>query len=312
MNGSWTFGVSADPILFPKGFVQTTALYSSAGPTAAWDGFGTLLRSHGVSKAVSASNVEAASSDLFINSVTLFTDNGAGIYGNLWETNPNTSHPPPYRAPTAAARAQNATYDAMNWSSLSEATLVATARNVKEVSGVAVRGVQMDDWPYPFRRGIVCFREFKNGTGRVTHCLDKPNNNFAMLCGNDWRPPAPFFTNSSYRSLRAQVGELMLYLPAVCAPGGLWKDRFRWDDTGEAPGEPGQQQSGWLLPIAEDAQSFFNELFDYGQQLSAPPEPGALSEASAPWMPIATRVGRAAMGLAVYETDSRMLNTGDP
>ena len=52
----------------------------------------------------------------------------------------------------------------------------------------------------------------------------------------------------------------MLYMPAVCTGGGRWAGRYNWTDTAGA---------GWLLPVADEMEPFFDELFSYGEGKSA-------------------------------------------
>ena len=75
-TAAWNFGVSGDVDYVPSGFQQRTAFYvsSTAGPTAAWDHFGAALRN-------ATATHRRVSEDVFASAVTIFTDNGAGTYG---------------------------------------------------------------------------------------------------------------------------------------------------------------------------------------------------------------------------------------
>ena len=53
----------------------------------------------------------------------------------------------------------------------------------------------------------------------------------------------------------------MMYMPAVCPGGGRWAGQYNWTDT---------ESMGWILPVAEEMESFFNDLFSYGIATATP------------------------------------------
>ena len=139
-------------------------------------------------------------------------------------------------------------------------------------SGVRPRAAQIDCWWYP-------------GDGHKT------SNSF--LCGSDWVLPTEFYPGGM-AGVRQRVGTpLMLYLPTVCAGGGRWVGKYNWSDT---------EDQGWVLPVSDELEPFFGELFDYGIATSTPtshqsdPWPGV-------WAPPMLKAGWANTHMSGYETD---------
>ena len=271
-DAAWTFGVSGDVDIVPAGFRQRSAFFVSrtAGPTAVWDRFGALLRNATATR-------RRVSEDVFASAVTVFTDNGAGQYGPAW---PSNATPPKYNGTGGGA------FGRYQWEKLGSAALSAVARQVN-ATGVAPRGIQLDDWFYPFNR----------------------SGGFAMLCGTDWVPPETAFPGG-LGGLSQLVGvPLMLYLPAVCGPdGGVWGTpiagaKYTWDDTGCKPNLDGG--CGWLLPVAKDSERFFGHLFDYAVNLSRPRQYAGREreQSGGAWMPPMVREAWRDTSFAAYETD---------
>ena len=170
----WTFGLSGDLWQVPRETRQRAAFYAvPGGPTTAWDEWGAMLRSQ------AGAPLHKTSSDVFVSALSAFTDNGAATYLPSW---PSTQQPPV--VPTGAFGA----YGPWNWSRVNDRILTSILRQMR-ATGVYPRGLQLDDWFYPFNR----------------------SGGFAMLCGSDWRPPPEYFPHG-FADLAA-AAPLMLYLP---------------------------------------------------------------------------------------------------
>lgn len=74
---------------------------------------------------------------------------------------------------------------------------------------------------------------------------------------------------------------------------GIWKGLFNWTDTAD---------QGWLLPVANETEAFFNMLFDYGIATATPDGPISDPWPNA-WLPPAVKAGWKGINVAAYETD---------
>ena len=123
----WSHGLSGEIDEVPAGFVGRTMLYYSGdGLNAAVDGWGTTLRQ-------AYATEKQDNEDLFLQTVTLWTDNGAALNGEQWRT--NASRP-------VAAHGQ---YQQLNFSAVDQASIGAVGDSIA-ATGVSARGAQMDCW----------------------------------------------------------------------------------------------------------------------------------------------------------------------
>jgi len=121
-----SYGVSGELHSVPAGFTQQSMLYySRSGLNAAVDGWGTTLRT-----AYQTTKQEDA--DVFLQTLTIWTDNGAATLGLAWQNNATT---PAYSGEGG--------FNTMDWTRADEAHMTAVARDVS-ATGVAPRGVQFD------------------------------------------------------------------------------------------------------------------------------------------------------------------------
>lgn len=251
----WSHGLSGEISEVPPGFAGQTMLYfSRMGMNAAVDGWGTTLRS-------AYKTVKKDKEDLFLQTLSLWTDNGAALNGMAWKSNA-TSPPSPL---------QNSSYIQLNWSMVDETRMGLVMDSVRS-TGISPRVTQIDCWWYPTSPDHVFF------------------------CGDDWVPPKQFFPNSMGGVRETLKTPLMLYLPAVCSGGGRWAGKYNWTNTSDL---------GWVLPVADEQERFFNELFDYGTQQSS--VPGTTSDSADPWpgvwAPPMLKAGWSGTNMAGYETD---------
>jgi hypothetical protein len=126
----WSHGLSAEIDAVPPGFVGRTMLYySSQGLNAAVDGWGTTLR-----QAYKTEKRDAE--DVFLQTATLWTDNGAALNGEQWHTN------------ASAPVALHGQYQQLNYSMVDQESIGAVADSIS-ATGVSARGTQIDCWWYP-------------------------------------------------------------------------------------------------------------------------------------------------------------------
>ena len=95
--------------------------------------------------------------------------------------------------------------------------------------------------------------------------------------------PEEYYPNGM-AGLRERLGTpVMMYMPAVCAGNfsTKWDKLFNWSDTAS---------QGWVLPVADEMQAFFEMLFDYGISTATPksnqhaPRAGSAADDTAdPW-----------------------------
>eukprot|EP00035_Acanthoeca_spectabilis_P033311 m.22938 g.22938 ORF g.22938 m.22938 type:complete len:1111 (+) comp5887_c0_seq1:65-3397(+) len=262
VNTAWTFGVSGEVASVPAGFTQTSVIvYSLDGLTAAVDSFGTTLRA-------GYNTTKKDDEDVFLATLSLWTDNGAATLGAGWHL-VTKSTPPPVPVGSSGE------YLNINWSMVDEEVMGQVADSVR-ATGFAPRGSQLDCWWYP--------------VNQASH----PN-----WCGLDWQLPPSFYPNGT-AGVRARTGvPLMLYFPALCIGESRWSNRnYTWTDTAH---------QGWLLPIAPDAERFFGDLFDYGIELASPKATDAAGQGGdvwpGVWVPPAVQAGWEGTAVAAYETD---------
>ena len=88
----------------------------------------------------------------------------------------------------------------------------------------------------------------------------------------------------------------MLYMPAVCTGGGRWAGKYNWSSTASA---------GWVLPLADEMEAFFGELFAYGIGTSTPAVGSKSSDDPWPgvWAPPMVKAGWSGTHVSGYETD---------
>jgi hypothetical protein len=123
----WSHGLSGEIDEVPAGFAGRTMLYYSGdGLNAAVDGWGTTLRQ-------AYATEKQDNEDLFLQTVTLWTDNGAALNGERWRT--NATRP-------VAAHGQ---YQQLNFSAVDQASIGAVGDSIAS-TGVSARGAQIDCW----------------------------------------------------------------------------------------------------------------------------------------------------------------------
>merc|ERR1719460_3057292 len=76
-TGSWETGVSSEVVSLPYGFRHRTLLVAGSGITATMSTWGSKVRNFFGTRRV-------ASSDLVVNYLSYWTDNGAYYYGDAW------------------------------------------------------------------------------------------------------------------------------------------------------------------------------------------------------------------------------------
>lgn len=255
----WGFGVSGDVTSVPPGFTQDTLLvHSSLGPTAAWDEWGSSIRK-------AYNTTKKADEDVFLTSLTIWTDNGAATLGPAWHADTGTK-PPPY-----TKLGPNVSFMNWNWSMVSTEVLGNVADGVR-ATGVAPRGTQLDCWWYP---------------------VDTVNHPF--WCVSDWVLPEEFYPSGT-GGVRKRMGvPLMLYGPALCLDNV-------WNQGGKYTWASGTRSQNFLLPVAEQSEMFWGDMFDYGAAMAAKSvDPGA--EAWPTWAPPMVKAAWKGTNLAAYETD---------
>jgi hypothetical protein len=163
----WVHGVSGEISSVPAGWEQRTMMYySGQGINPAVDGWGTTLRQvHKTTK----NDAE----DLFLQTVSYWTDNGAAANGVAWKTS---------AAPPKASHGQ---YLQLNYTSVDEAHLGAMIDSIASSGGVRPRAAQIDCWWYP------------------------TSKQHQFYCGTDWVLPREFYPNgmAGLRERLATPGE---------------------------------------------------------------------------------------------------------
>eukprot|EP00040_Diaphanoeca_grandis_P008597 m.45775 g.45775 ORF g.45775 m.45775 type:complete len:1168 (-) comp20058_c0_seq1:7-3510(-) len=256
----WGFGVSGQVGTLPAGFVQDTlVVHANTGPTAAWDEWGASIRKRW-------DTTKKADEDVFLTSLTIWTDNGAATLGPAWRPMQPNVVPPVY-----TKLGPNVTFNNWNWSMVSTEVLGRVAGGVRD-TGVAPRATQLDCWWYP---------------------VTQPNH--PMWCVSDWVLPEKFYPNGT-GGVRSQMQvPLMLYFPAPCLLN-IWNagGKYRWSE--------GTESSNFLVPTAVDSEIFWSDVFDYGAKLASVGVddsdvwPGV-------WAPPMVKAGWKGTNLAAYETD---------
>jgi hypothetical protein len=129
----WSHGLSGEITSVPKGFAGQTMIYFSPnGLNAAVDGWGvTLRRAYKTTKR----DVE----DPFLQTLSVWTDNGAALNGVAWQPRPGAVAPP---APGDSTEI----YLNLNWTMVDEAGMGAVMDSVVTESGVTPRATQIDCW----------------------------------------------------------------------------------------------------------------------------------------------------------------------
>ena len=102
----------------------------------------------------------------------------------------------------------------------------------------------------------------------------------------------------------------MMYMPAVCAGNfsTKWDGMFNWSDTAK---------QGWKFSLADEMESFFEMLFDYGIRTATPAGQSSSHVAADPWpktwAPPMVKAAWAGTNMASYETDFFSdLQSGNP
>ena len=272
---AWGFGVSGDVLSVPPGFTQSTLLvHSGLGANDAWDEWGATMRSAYDTK-------KDADQDIFLAALSIFTDNGAATLGAAWAARPGTVPPPVAPGPVgpdAHDLGPNVGYMNWNWSMVSEAVLGRVADSVRG-TGVAPRGTQLDCWWYPVQTGGAA-----------------PGSKHPDWCVSDWVLPEEFYPNGTGGVRRRMGTPLMLYFPNLCVENAWNKGgKYTWSDTAA--------ESGFVLPIANQSERFWNDMYDYGSMLAA----NSVDVESTPWpgiwAPEQVVAGWQGTNLAAYETD---------
>jgi hypothetical protein len=186
----WTHGVSGEIASVPAGWEQRTMMYySGQGINPAVDGWGTTLRQvHKTSK----NDAE----DLFLQTVSYWTDNGAAGNGVAWKTS------------AAPPKASHGEYLQLNYTMVDEEHLGAMMESIASSGGVRPRAAQIDCWWYP------------------------TSKQHQFYCGTDWVLPAEYYPNGMAGLRETLATPVMMYMPAVCAGGNsIWDGLFNWSDT---------------------------------------------------------------------------------
>lgn len=129
----WSHGLSGEITSVPRGFAGQTMIYfSPKGLNAAVDGWGVTLR-----RAYKTTKRDAE--DPFLQTLSVWTDNGAALNGVAWQPHPGAVAPP---APGDSSEI----YLNLNWSMVDEAGIGAVMDSVVASSGVTPRATQIDCW----------------------------------------------------------------------------------------------------------------------------------------------------------------------
>lgn len=166
--------------------------YSGQGITPAVDGWGTTLRQvHKTTK--------QDAEDLFLQTVSYWTDNGAAGNGVDWPTH------------AAPPEAQYGEYLQLNYTAVGEDALGAMVDSIATSGGIRPRASQIDCWWYP----------------------TTPQHQF--YCGTDWVLPAEYYPNGMAGLSERLATPVMMYMPAVCASNltTKWDALFNWSDTAD-------------------------------------------------------------------------------
>lgn len=123
-----------------------------------------------------------------------------------------------------------------------------------------------------------------------------PGSKHPDWCVSDWVLPEEYYPNGQGGLRKRQGVPLMMYFPNLCVDNAWNKGgKYTWSDTAA--------ESGFVLPIANQSERFWNDMFDYGTMLAsksvnrtAPAWPGT-------WAPQQVLAGWQGQNLAAYETD---------
>ena len=145
--------------------------------------------------------------------------------------------------------------------------------------GVAPRGTQLDCWWYPVQvKG------------------PSPASSHPFWCVSDWVLPEEFYPGGTGGLRQRQGVPLMMYFPAPCVDN-IWNagGKYNWTDTAE--------ESGFVLPVAEQSARFWGDMFDYGAALAAKTVDPAGKTWPGVWVPPMVEQGWHGTNLAAYEVD---------
>ena len=144
-------------------------------------------------------------------------------------------------------------------------------------TGITPRGTQLDCWWYP---------------------VDAKSHPF--WCVSDWALPEAFYPSGTGGLRRRQGVPLMLYFPALCVENvfnvAAAAGRYTWSRN-TAP-------HGFLIPIANQSERFWGDMFDYAATLAARSvDPTERPWPNVAWVPPAVEAGWRGTNVAAYETD---------
>ncbi len=263
-TSTWSFGLSGEVDEVPQGFEQSTLIvHSPQGPNAAWDNWGGAIRA-------AYNTTKRADEDVFQAALTIWTDNGAATLGPAWKSAAGVQ-PPAY-----TKLGPDVSFMNWNWSRVDTKVLGQVADSVRE-TGVAPRGTQLDCWWYPVQTGG-----------------PKPASQHPFWCVSDWILPEEFYPNGT-GGVRSRMGTpLMLYFPVLCVENA-------WNAAGKYTWSPGTP--GFSIPVANQSEMFWSDMFDYGAALAAKSSPPGAHPWPGAWAPPAVVEGWRGTNLAAYETD---------
>lgn len=185
----------------------------------------------------------------------------------------------------APPKAEYGEYLQLNYTMVDEEHLGKMMDSIASSGGRRPRASQIDCWWYP------------------------TSADHQFYCGNDWVLPEEFYPNGM-AGLRERLSTpVMMYMPAVCASNRStkWDSMFNWSDTAS---------QGWKLPVADEMESFFDMLFDYGIKTATPQNHTATSNTDPwphTWAPPMVKQAWAGTNMASYETDFFSdLQSGNP
>jgi hypothetical protein len=108
--------------------------------------------------------------------------------------------------------------------------------------------------------------------------------------------PEEFYPNGQGGLRKRQGVPLMMYFPNLCVDNA-WNalNKYTWSDTAAV--------SGFVLPIANQSERFWTDMFDYGSMLAAKTVDPEDSAWPGLWAPPQVMAGWKGTNLAAYETD---------
>ena len=232
-NNVWSFGVSGDVLSVPPGFTQSTLLvYSAAGPTRAWDVWGSSMRA-------AYETTKLADQDIFLAALTMWTDNGAATLGAAWSKVTKGTAPPAYTHTEAPGGVVPPDVSFMNWNwSMVSTEVYGKVADSVVATGIAPRATQLDCWWYP-----------------VQVAGKSPASSHPFWCVSDWVLPEQFYPNGTGGLRQRQGVPLMLYFPALCVENVFnAAGKYTWSNTADT--------GGFVVPVSNQSEEFWGDMFD--------------------------------------------------